>query len=385
MPGKSSQIIANILRSNLTKVFLGMAVVMVAGGMAVTLFEQADTGFSSVFDSIWWALVTMTTVGYGDKVPVSVAGRLIGIGVIICGVALVSMFTATVSSIFVANKIREGQGLKEVKFKNHLIICGWNFNAERIIEELKQSPIYRSHAIIMVNELPIEEVEEILRRHRDLKMGFVRGDHTKLVILERANVKQAAAVIVLPNLATSSPDKADEKTILATLTIKSENPNIKVYAHLLDKENEMHLKRADADGVIVSDEFSGFLLATHVVSPGIPQIISELLTYGRGNAILREPIPQNFVGKTFAELASYFKEKKDVILIGLLSEEDILRMDDVLSDDTSSIDAFIKRKFEELGKRKEELERIVVNINPGRDNVIQTGEEALVIGRPVSG
>jgi len=38
-----------------------------------------------------------------------------------------------------------------------------------------------------------------------------------------------------------------------------------------------------------------------------------------------------------------------------------------------------------LGKRKEELERIVVNINPSRDDVIQTGEEALVIGRPVSG
>jgi voltage-gated potassium channel len=57
--------------------------------------------FDSVWDGIWWAIVTVTTVGYGDLYPVTVQGRLIGIFVMLLGIGFLSVLTATVATQFI--------------------------------------------------------------------------------------------------------------------------------------------------------------------------------------------------------------------------------------------------------------------------------------------
>ena len=71
-------------------------------GSAILLFERVpgQEGFESLGDGIWWAVVTMTTVGYGDRYPVTTPGRVIGVVLMFSSIVLVSLFTATVSSIF---------------------------------------------------------------------------------------------------------------------------------------------------------------------------------------------------------------------------------------------------------------------------------------------
>ncbi|MBT7787711.1 MAG: hypothetical protein HN757_02385 [Calditrichaeota bacterium] len=68
--------------------------------------------------------MTITTVGYGDMIPQTPVGKLIGSGLILSGVILISTFTAAVSSNFVAEKIKEGKGLQTIKYKDHIIVCG---------------------------------------------------------------------------------------------------------------------------------------------------------------------------------------------------------------------------------------------------------------------
>ena len=77
-------------------------------------------GASGIVDTLWWALVTITTVGYGDVVPHSVLGRVVGLILMLSGVVLVSMFTATIASIFVERKIKEGEGLESLKQRDHI-------------------------------------------------------------------------------------------------------------------------------------------------------------------------------------------------------------------------------------------------------------------------
>ncbi len=64
-------------------------------------------GPSSILDTLWWALVTITTVGYGDVVPHTHLGRVVGMILMFSGVVLVSLFTATIASIYVERKIKE--------------------------------------------------------------------------------------------------------------------------------------------------------------------------------------------------------------------------------------------------------------------------------------
>jgi voltage-gated potassium channel len=98
--------------TNLPKVAMLMLTALILGGATIMIVEGQTGAFSSFFASIWWVLVTMTTVGYGDMVPVTPVGRVVATVIILAGVILVSTFTATVSSIFVAAKIREGKGLQ---------------------------------------------------------------------------------------------------------------------------------------------------------------------------------------------------------------------------------------------------------------------------------
>ena len=110
---KIREIISNIsdyyqmlAHTNLPRVAMLMMLALLIGGAAIMVVEGQTGTFSNFFSSIWWVLVTMTTVGYGDMVPITPVGRVVATVIILAGVILISTFTATVSSIFVAAKIR---------------------------------------------------------------------------------------------------------------------------------------------------------------------------------------------------------------------------------------------------------------------------------------
>jgi len=267
-----------IIQHPLFKIFGAIIIIALLGATFVLVFEvQANEDLDSLGDAIWWVLVTMTTVGYGDRVPITPGGRVVGITVMFLGVALVSLFTATVSSIFVARQIKEGRGLEQIKLKNHLIICGWNFNGEQILNTLLKHSKHKSQ-IVLINQLSEDSISDVLNHFSALKIKFVHGDYTKEAVLNRANISTADSAIVLPDFSASLGEKSDERTILATLSIKAINPKIKVYAHILNRENLSHIRKAKVDDVLLSDAYAGYIMASHILSPGIPQTIEELFS-----------------------------------------------------------------------------------------------------------
>jgi voltage-gated potassium channel len=102
------QILKIIWNHELLRVAFLILLVLFIASLSIYLVESSQNHqFSSIFDGLWWAIVTITTVGYGDKIPETTLGKIIGFLVMFTGVTLVSMFTATVSSILVAKKIKE--------------------------------------------------------------------------------------------------------------------------------------------------------------------------------------------------------------------------------------------------------------------------------------
>ena len=77
-----------------------IAVLSVVTGLVATLIDRKD--FHTFGDGVWWSIVTLGTVGYGDIVPHSAWGRVLGSIVIICGVTFIAFLVATVTSLFVA-------------------------------------------------------------------------------------------------------------------------------------------------------------------------------------------------------------------------------------------------------------------------------------------
>ena len=124
-----------LIRNNFFQVGAGLFITMILGGIILQWLETGD--ISEGNNPFWWAIVTMTTVGYGDYSPETSEGRLFAVFIMFTGISLVSLLTASISSIFVAQKIREGKGLEKLNISDHTILCGWNSNADKLINSIR--------------------------------------------------------------------------------------------------------------------------------------------------------------------------------------------------------------------------------------------------------
>jgi voltage-gated potassium channel len=88
------------VRSAASVIMVATAVIVVVSGAAIRVLDPDEYG--SIWEGIWWAMQTVTTVGYGDVTPENVAGRFVAGAVMLAGVALVAIVTAAVTSSFVA-------------------------------------------------------------------------------------------------------------------------------------------------------------------------------------------------------------------------------------------------------------------------------------------
>lgn len=150
--------------------------------------------------------------------------------------------------------------------KRHIVICGWNFNVETIVRTLEAELDFPS--IVLVNTVNPVQMDEFARSFKNSEVRFVSGDYTQDGVLEKASVSQAECVIVVADSSELTAHKADEKTIITTLTVKNMNPRVRLYAHVVNPDNVPHLQRAKADDVVISDKYSGFLLACTSQIPG---------------------------------------------------------------------------------------------------------------------
>jgi voltage-gated potassium channel len=350
------------------------------GAIAISLVEPDSGNIHNFFDAIWWSLVTITTVGYGDLYPVSFWGRIVGIVFIFLGFIVFSTFTAYVASNFIDQKIKERKGLNKIKLRNHVVICGWNSSSNRILSFLASSEDFSQVNIVLVNELAEEKIISIRNKFDSLHIKFIKGDFTNQEILNRANIKEAEQVILLYDESKPDATPSDERTIIAAHNISSMKIKSKVNIQLKKEKYLPNIQRDKIQNVVIYDDLGGDIMANATINPYIPNVIQDIVKYKDGVGLRETEIPEDFVGKTYLELFEYYKMEKNMILIGIVTENPDFSIHDILSDDSSNIDKFIKKQFELSGKKlaiKEEHTNI--KVKPSDDYIIDIHDIAIVL------
>ncbi len=293
---------AFIYRENLVKLAILILVVIGGGTLGFSLFETLPPA-----NALWWTIVTVTTVGYGDITPVTIGGRLVAGITMIAGIGLLGILTASIASLMVSIKLEGLRGMRTVECTNHFVICGWNHKAREIFDELRNDTLAKHAAVVMIADLAEKPME-------GTQLFFVRGEVTQSTMAQ-ANLGQAQAVIVLGDERLDAFSR-DARTILTTLTIKSNYPDIYTCVELDDANNVTHCKLAKADEVIVGGALTSNLLVRATLDHGVTQVVTELLST-HGHELYLTPVPSTVVGHTFLEALQQLKQQHNALTVAV--------------------------------------------------------------------
>ena len=163
--------------------------------------------------------------------------------------------------------------------------------------------------------------------------------------------------------------------------MRSIAPELHICASITKAESRQHLIRAHVDDIILQDEISSHLLTASGYNTGVSEAVLALLDYRSQHAIQQMDFPRELIGKTFLDASQWFLKNRHAVLVGVLSKEKPVTLDDLLSDDSSAIDAFIKRKFEEAKIIVDDSGiQNKVKLSPDPSYVISEADIAFLIG-----
>ncbi len=254
----------------------------------------------SLFDSLWWAIVTLTTVGYGDVTPKTIPGRFIAFIDMLVGIGVLTLLTATVASILVEKKISKDLGMHSYNFENHIILCEWNYRAQIVLKELRLESETEKTPIVLIADIPRKPVQ-------DKYLYFVKGEVCDETLYQ-ANLDKAKTVIILGDDNLDYKQR-DAKVILSILTVESINKDAYTIAELINEKNIETCKRAYADEIIVTSKLSSNLISSAAINHGISKVISDIVTYEYGSQIFKMPVCESDVGHLFIDV--FMRMKKD--------------------------------------------------------------------------
>ncbi|MBO8156722.1 MAG: potassium channel family protein [Bacillaceae bacterium] len=284
---------------------------MIIFGVIISFLEPEN--FPTIFEGIWWAFITGSTVGYGDYVPVTVAGKLAGIGMILAGGGLLTYYMATVSSQAVQREQKLSEGVVPFKNQDHIIIIGWNERARQIIEMIWN---YRPREKVVLVDSSLKRIN-----YRKEHIHFIKGNPTLDQTLNDANISSARCVII-----TSDPSRkefqSDQLSILTTVAVRGLNQEVPIITEILMKDQIENAKRAGATSVIRSNDFMGTLFFHEIYRTKPIKPFDLILEQLSSQQYYEHELPENFEGSTFLECSSEYV-KKDELLLGVIREDNI--------------------------------------------------------------
>ncbi len=302
-------------KPNYRKTIITIVVLIVIYGSLISLLLQLEEGMpgsklNTLQDGMWYLVETLTTVGYGDVLPVTYWGRMIGFIFLLSSLGVYGFIIGQIANFMSTLKEQKELGLNGTQFKNHVVIIGWNDFGQSVISHLVGAG--RQIAIITKDRSSIDIIHEF---YSSDNVYTLYSDYNNFELLEKSNLKEASVVFVNLN--------DDTEKLVYIINIKKHFQNLN-YVVTLDNGNlKSTFVNAGVTYAISKNEISSKLLASYIYEPDVAILSEEIIAfahedheYDMKEFLITGDNP--FIGMPYEKAFFDLKKQCNVILIGMV-------------------------------------------------------------------
>ena len=292
-------------RSDRTVLILGMLALAILVGVGTVGFQIME-GWGFI-DSLYMTVITLSTVGFGEVLPLSPRGKLFAIFLIISGVGVVALVFTTVSQVIIEKQMAWIFGKEKMldkidKLSNHTILCGYGQLGRIAAQRLQEGGI---------SPIIIDRDEDSYHRAIDDGLIAIHGDATRDEILKNAGIERASQLVTL--LST------DANNLYVVLAAHDLNPKIRLVSRAETEMGEKRLLKVGVDKIISPYLAGGQKLADAVLRPYVADFL-ELAAYDNNIELQIEeihiPHESPMIGQSLEE--SGIRAKTNVVIAAII-------------------------------------------------------------------
>lgn len=300
------------------KIGLGIGVYVVLL-FVISSAERADPDgtIRTFVDALWYSLITLTTIGYGDLYPVTALGKLVSLTLVIGSIGVIGFFIGEISNKINAYMEKKKKGLMGTDFKNHYVIIGWNSFGSMVAEQVINA---NQKVAIVVNSM--KDLETIHAKFSKDQVFVFFNESKAISDLKKVNIQSSKAVFVNLN--------DDSKTLVFVINLKKQFPKVNITTTCAQQELRDTLLNVGVGNVILQNEITSRMVASSLFEPHVAEYVNDLIATSildDDNDIQQYRVTDTnpYLGKTYIEAFFQLKQTLNIILIGLVVDGHLVK------------------------------------------------------------
>ncbi len=271
--------------------------------------DSSQSAITNYDQAIWYSIVTLTTVGYGDLYPTTIYGRWIGMIFVIFSVGLYGFLISQFGNILATIKENKKRGYHGTTMKNHAVIIGWNDFGKAVTEQLLG--VGKAVAIVANDHHDLETVKGLFG---DKQLFALYSDFENFDLLNKANPERSSMVFVNLN--------DDTEKLVYILNLKKKYSDLNFIVTLDNGDLKQAFISAGVTHAISKNELASKLLASYIFEPDVAAYSENILSFANSDDdydIKEFMITKNnpYLGKTYETAFLDLKKRFNCILIGI--------------------------------------------------------------------